>query len=268
MLKRLLNFFKSKTLIQKMYPELEKVGGLQNAINIELEKHNSILKVSNDPDLVKIPLTYARIENGQKFSQVYIGAEEKLYLPDFWKEGVCLAHGKTENISELGQVLDYWLYNNTTTKELAEKFSFVTPNEKALAFDENNEIEYTWNSILQDKSREEIHDFVKIAIKDEVLNSLFPFTSLYTLCFSRCTGYPYDTDNLPNVTPKQFENFAPVRNEKSFTQQDENKLETKFVVTKNKNEFLGVGNAEEALRIIKLNLPDDLRPARKGTADN
>jgi len=250
-----------------MYPELEKVGGLQIAINNELEKLNSILRVSDEPELKKIPLTYARIENGQRFSQVYIGAEEKLYLPDFWKEGVCLAHGQTQNITELGQVLDYWLCNNITTNELAEKFNFVVPNDKAIAFDQNKEVEYTWNAILQDKSREELHDFVKLAIKDDVLSKLFPFTSLYTLCFSKCTGYPYDTDNLPNVTPKQFENFAPIMG-REFKQQDTNQLGIQFVVAMNKDKYLGSGNAEEALKIVKENMPDNVKPARKGTADD
>ena len=267
MLDKLLKIIKSKTPIQTMYPELDKVGGLQNAINIEFEKLNSTLRVSQEKELDKIPLTYARVENGQKFSQVYIGAEEKLYLPDFWKEGVCLAHGHADNISDLGQVLDFWLCNNITTRELADKFSFVVPNDKAFAFEENKEVEYTWKLILQDKYKEELNDFVKLAIKDEILNKLFPFTSLYTLCFSRCTGYPYDTDDLPNVTPKQFENFAPIQGEKSIEEQDKHKLEARFVVTKNKSQYLGEGNAEEALRIVKVNLPDNLQPARKGTAD-
>jgi hypothetical protein len=267
MLDRLFKIFKSKTPIQTMYPELDKVGGLQNAINIEFEKLNSTLRVSQDNELSKIPLTYARIENGQKFSQVYIGAEEKIYLPDFWKEGVCLAHGQAKNISALAQVLDFWLCNDVTTKQLADKFSFVSQSDKAFAFDNKNEVEYSWNLILQDQDKAEISDFVKLAIKDNVLNKLFPFTSLYTLCFSRCTGYPYDTDNLPNVTPKQFENFAPIQGKKSFSVQDINKLETQFVVTKNKSEYLGEGNAEEALKIVKANLPDNLQPARKGTAD-
>lgn len=261
MLDRLFKLFKSKTPIQTMYPELEKVGGLQNAINIEFEKLNSTLRVSQDSELGKIPLTYARIENGHKFSQVYIGAEQKIYLPDFWKEGVCLAHGQTKNISDLALVIEFWLCNDITTKALADKFPYVVPNDKALAFDENNEVYYTWNLLLQDQYRAELNDFVKIAIKDEVLNKLFPFTSLYTLCFSRCTGYPYDTDDLPNVTPKQFENFAPIKGDQS------SKLEAQFVVTKNRNEFIGEGNAEEALRIVKANLPDNVRPARKGTAD-
>lgn len=134
-----------------MYPELEKVGGLQNAIDIEFEKLNSDLRVTRDSDLDKIPLTFALIKNGQKFSQVYIGAEVKLYLPDFWKEGVCLAHGQTDNISDLGQVLEFWLSNNITMRELAAKFSFVVPNDEAFAFEDNNEVQYTWNLILQDQ---------------------------------------------------------------------------------------------------------------------
>lgn len=267
MLDRLFKIFKSKTPVQTMYPELEKVGGLQNAIDIEFEKLNSALRVTRDSDLDKIPLTFALIKKGQKFSQVYIGAEQKLYLPDFWKEGVCLAHGQTKNISDLVQALNFWLCNDITTRDLADKFSFVVPNDKAFVFDNNNEIEYTWNLILQDQCRAELNDFIKLAIKDNTLNKLFPFTSLYTLCFSRCTGYPYDTDNLPNVTPKQFENFAPVKGEKSIVTQDRNKVETHFVVTKNKSEYLGEGNAEEALRIVKANLPDNVQPARKGTAD-
>jgi hypothetical protein len=267
MLDRLFKIFKSKTPTQTMYPELDKVGGLQNAIDIEFERLNSLLRVSRDNELEKLPLTYARIENRQKFSQVYIGAKEKLFLPDFWKEGVCLAHGQTTNISDLAQVLDFWLCKDITTRELANKFAFVVPNDKAFAFDDNKEVEYTWNVILQDQDRAELTDFIKLAIKDEVLNKLFPFTSLCTLCFSRCTGYPYDTVDLPNVTPKQFEFFAPIKGAKNITEQERNKLESQFLVTKNRSEYLGEGNAEEALKIVKANLPDNVQPARKGTAD-
>lgn len=251
-----------------MYPELENVGGLHNAIDIELKKLNSTLRVSQDSELDKIPLTYARIENGPRFSQVYIGAEEKIYLPDFWKEGVCLAKGQTKDISELAQVLEFWLCKEISTKELADKFSFVLPNNNAFAFDDNKEVEYTWNLILKDQSRTELNAFLKLAINDDILNKLFPFTSLYTLCFSRCTGYPYDTLDLPNVTPKQFENFTPIKGIKSVNEQDINKFGVQFVVTKNRNEYLGEGNAEEALKIVKANLPNNVQPARKGTADD
>src|SRR5690606_8675743 len=92
-------------------------------------------------------------------------------------------------------------------KQLSDKFNFVVPDKDAAIFDEGKEVEHKWQSILHDPHKKEIKSFVKLAINDKVLSRLFPFTSLYTLCFSRCTGFPYDTINLPSVTPKQFENF-------------------------------------------------------------
>jgi len=251
-----------------MYPELEEAGGLSNALNLEFEKINSVLKVATDDALHQLPFSYARIQKDGKFSQIYIAAEKKLYLPDFWRDGVCLAHAQTESISDLAAVVDYWLNQDVSTQELADKYSFVRPNPNAAAFDQNNEVEQTWNNILQDESRADLRDFIQLAINDNVLNKLFPFTSLYTLCFSRCTGYPYDTDNLPNVTPKAFEFYAPHNGIKSSMQKDCLNSDTQFVVTKNRNEYLGEGNAETALKIVKANLPDNIRPATRGTADD
>jgi hypothetical protein len=268
MFDKIVKFISTKIFNKTMYPEIEKAGSLSNALNIEFAKINSPLKVAIENNIDKLPFDYARVENKNKFSQVYIGAEKKLYLPDFWRDGVCLAHGQTENILELATVLDFWLNQDITTNVLAEKFKFVKPNDNAKAFDENNEVEFAWNYILQSDSKTGLHEFVKLAIKDEFLSKLFPFTSLYTLCFSKCTGYPFDSDNLPNITPKQFENFAPIINEYIITEYDNNKLEQQFVVTKNTNEYLGEGNAKQALKIVKNNLPDNIRPAKKGTADN
>lgn len=108
-----------------MYPEIEKAGGLTNALNLEFAKINSLLKVSTNGDLDKLPFTYARVENGGKFSQIYIAAEEKLYLPDFWRDGVCLAHAQTSNILDVVQAVDFWLNHDVSTQVLAERFNFV-----------------------------------------------------------------------------------------------------------------------------------------------
>ena len=55
-----------------MYAEIEKVGGLKNALNIEFNKIGSELKVSTKSHFDKIPVTYARVEKDNKFSQIYI----------------------------------------------------------------------------------------------------------------------------------------------------------------------------------------------------
>lgn len=254
-----------------MYPELEKAGGLANAINLEFEKLHSTLKVVVDENYNKFPVTYARVENGNKFSQIYIAAEEKLYLPDFWRDGVCLAHGSIASLSDLAQAVQYWLTQNVSTQKLSEDFSFVQPNSKAEAFDNNNEVEFTWNLLVAEDDSLKLKDFINLASKNEVLNKLFPFTSLYTLSFSKCTGYPFDTRDLPSVTAVEYAHFvmskdtpdhAKIRNKDATS---DSKI---YVVTKNKTQYVGEGFASEALRIVLDNLPTDIEPARKGTADD
>lgn len=234
-----------------MYPELDAVGGLNNALNAEFIKLSSSLKTLDDSSLDGMPFSYARVEKGKKFSQVYLAAQEKLYLPDFWREGVCLAQGKTTSLAELAKALDFWLCKDPTTQELAEAFAFVKPNEKASVFDEGREIEYTWVRIQNDDSRTELKAFVDLAIKDEVVSSLFPFTSLFTLCFSRCTGYPYTYDT-PTVTPIGKSVFG----------------QHKYEIRMAENQVVGRGNAKKALALVKAHLPLGIKPAIKGTAED
>lgn len=254
-----------------MYPELKKVGGLANAINLEFEKLHSSLKVVVDKNYDKIPVTYARVENGNKFSQIYLAAEKKLYLPDFWRDGVCLAHGSINSTSDLAQAVQYWLTQNVSTQELSKQFSFVQPNDKAKAFDENKEVEYMWKCLVSEDDSLGLKEFIDLASKDEYLNKLFPFTSLYTLCFSKCTGFPFDTTDLPNVTPIEYIHFVLQKNTSEYAKirhvasATNSKL---YVVTKNKTQYVGEGSAIESLKIIRDNLPNDIKPARKGTADD
>lgn len=261
----------SKLFRQTKYPELKKAGGLANAINLEFEKLNSILRVAVDRYYDKIPVTYARVENANKFSQIYIAAEEKLYLPDFWRDGVCLAHGSTDNISQLAKVVDYWLTHNISTQKLSEYFSFVQPSGKAEAFDNNNEVEFTWNLLMAEDDSLGLKDFINLASKNEVLNKLFPFTSLYTLCFSKCTGYPFDTKDLPSVTLVEYAHFVMSKDTAEYAKIGSNDAVpySKFyVVTKNKTQYIGEGNASKVLKIVLDNLPKDVEPARKGTAED
>lgn len=234
-----------------MYPELDVAGGLGNALNAEFIKLDSCLKILSNKSLDKIPFPHSVVEKGNKFSQIYLAANEKLYLPDFWKEGVCLAQGRTNKLTDLAKALDFWLCKDVTTAELSAAFAFVNPNHLAVAFDEDREIAYTWACIQADESRADLKAFVDLAIRDVVLNKLFPFTSLFTLCFSRCTGYPYTYDT-PTVTPLGRSVFGRYR----------------YEVRLPGNKTAGRGSAAEALALVKANLPLGIKPAVKGTAEN
>lgn len=234
-------------MIKSLYPEIESAGGLIFALDLAFKKIGSPLRVSNVDNPKIFPGAYARIERDNKFSQIYIAAKEKLYLPDFWRDGVCLGHGKTENIYLLVECIDYWLTTKERTKELANKFSFVTPHIDASIFDEGNEVAYKWQKILNDPSLKEIKSFVELAIKDPILSKLFPYTSIMTLCFSRCTGFPFTYDT-PTVSPIIDSG--------------------QYVVRKNKLDVIGSGSATEALKMVLDNLPKDIKPAVKGTAED
>jgi hypothetical protein len=234
-----------------MYTELDAAGGLGNALNAEFIKLNSCLKILFNNSLDKMPFPHSVVKRGKKLSQIYLAATEKLYLPDFWKEGVCLAQGQTNKLPDLARALDFWLCQDVTTQELATAFTFINPNDSAVAFDENSEVDFTWRRIQADESRADLKAFVDLAIRDEVLSELFPFTSLFTLCFSRCTGYPYTYDT-PTVTP--------VGRSLLWGYEYEVRLPSHKVA--------GRGSAAEALALVKAHLPPGIKPAVKGTAED
>ncbi|MGB0523902.1 MAG: DUF6193 family natural product biosynthesis protein, partial [Flammeovirgaceae bacterium] len=133
---------------------------------------------------------------------------------------------------------------------LSQKFPIVIPNEKSSAFDENREVAYTWNSYLKNDRFLNLRGFIKVAMKDEIVGKLFPFTSMMRLCLSRCTGYPY-TNDTPIVIGMMIEG---------------DKYE--YEVQHPEGTLIGRGNAREALNILKKHLPKDIKPAIKGTVDD
>lgn len=249
---QMLNFFK-KIFSKNLYPELEKVGGLANALNIELSRTDPYLKAISGNGNITYPPSYTEVRYLNKVCHIHIAKLEKLYLPSFWRDGVCLAQGSTDNIASLAEVIHYWLSENVQTSKLAEKYRFIQPSANAIAFDENREIEYTWDKLLNDGSFIHLRSYIELAIKDDIVNKLFPFTSMYSLCLSRCTGYPYDMENLPVVSPLLNSNSAS---------------EQLFRVVKPGTGIIGDGNAHQALKMVKDSLPHNIEPARKGTGED
>jgi len=231
-----------------MYIEIEKHGSINEALNKEFVRIGSPLRVELDENLLKPPMSWAIIKNENKYSQVHLAKEEESYLPDFWRNGVCLANGQTSDFKELVGVINYWLLEDVSTNELANKYKFVSTEEKAEAFDEKREVEYTWNRYLNDKSENDLRDFLMVAMNDKIVGKLFPYKSLSKLCLSRCTGYPYTSDT-PFVNPSR-------------------KKKGVFEVWSNEHEKIGEGSALEALDIIKGCLPANIQPAISGTGDD
>ncbi|WP_446011648.1 hypothetical protein [Candidatus Electrothrix sp.] len=68
--------------IPELYPELIEQGGLANALQATLRKIGSSLSVS-ELDKSSNFIVYARVELGERFSQIYIGTKTRMFSFDF-----------------------------------------------------------------------------------------------------------------------------------------------------------------------------------------
>src|SRR5579859_7529975 len=97
-----------------LYPDLVSAGGLGSALQAALHTLGSRLTVTGlDPDVKFV--VYARVESGHRFSQIYIGAEERLFMFDLWNRGVMLADAATPDLVEAVRAIDRWVGTDCKT---------------------------------------------------------------------------------------------------------------------------------------------------------
>jgi len=219
--------------LESLYPDVAALAGLPNALQHALDAIGSSLRVAKQEVPKGFP-SYARLESSERFSQIYIAAEERLFLPDFWCRGVIYANGKSSELDDVARAVDVWVGSDCTIGELASEFRFIAPEQKAEAFEQGREVEWAWMKYVGslDEHRASLQPFVNAASVHPQLSQLFPFPSLNWFCFSRCTGYPYTRD-IPYV-------FA----------HDAGRVE----VFNPEGQSIGIGGVDEAIELVVANL--------------
>jgi hypothetical protein len=230
---------------RRLYPELIAHGSLAGALRAALAEIRSALTVS---ELAIRGPVYARVEMGPRFSQVYIAANERLFVFDFWNRGVMLAQARTADLHETARAIDRWVVSECTTGELAAEFGCVKVKPEASSYERGEEVEQRWRHYLETlpEYHAKLKAFVAAAAAHPKLRQLFPFTSLNSFCFSRCTGYPF-THDTPHVCPHgpdDYEVIGPT------------------------GKILGRGAAREAVLLVVSALPPHCGPAVPGTAED
>lgn len=230
----------------KLYPEVRESVSLHAAMQSALAAIDSPLVAM--PTEQPFPLAYARIEHGPRFTQTYIAAEERLFMPDFWSHGVQFATGKTPDLLATASAIHDWLtIENISTAELVRRYPWIEPSGRAAVFEAGDEVEWTWKHMLESTTRSEATlAAIRRASQEPALRCLFPYTSMFTLCFSRCTGYPYTHDIL---------SISPVG-------------DGRYGVGSPHEDPTNSHDLETAIALVLASLPPDCGPARHGTADN
>lgn len=254
------------------YGDVAEAGGLGPAIQVQLKAIGSPLCVKKaDPDFARwLPFDWEVVEQGQRFSQIKIAKHKRLFMSDFWDRGVCLAHGSTSLLPKVAEGIHAWLAEGLSTGELRKQFPFVAVEPKADYHEQSAavEVEQKWQA-LHNHVKSEAHmialaPLLEKAMEVPVLRRLFPFTSLSSLCFSRCTGYPFSGD-CPSVCPSSR---AIMQGYLTPEQRAALVPEKPYTVADSKGHFLGEGDAAEAVELIVKHLPPNCGPAIQGTADD
>ncbi len=232
------------------YPDLVAAGGLGSALQRALVKIGSDLRARELDKAIKARsvnmFVHAKVESGSRFSQVYVAAAARLFLFDFWSRGVMLAQGRTPKLVDMARAINRWVGSSCTTAELASEFGFVIVDPCAGVYERGEEVDHRWQEYLSSlaKRSPELTAFVVAASHRRELRQLFPFTSLNTFHFSRCTGYPFTADT-PYVRPLRSGEYE---------------------VVDPAGRPLGQGNAEVAADLVVRHLPVGCGRAVPGTA--
>ena len=241
------------TKINDLYPELLAVGTLSQALDNALTEIGSPLHASEEMHF--IPLAYARVADGSRFCQVYIAAHERLFLLDFWNQGITYGNASCSSLNDTAQAIHCWIVDQPDLAEMQDRFSFFVPNDQGRAHEAGRTVECQWETLRQRWARNAQPDalsplpLIEAASKHAVLRQLFPFTSLFSLHFSRTTGYPFTID-CPFAVPLGNGRFRA------------------HAAAGKMGEIIGEGDAEEVIAMVIANLPPDCGPAVAGTSED
>jgi hypothetical protein len=223
-------------MLEKFYPEVLAKGSLRAALEDALANRQSRLVPTDVGDF--LPVAYARVEAGNRFTQVYMASERRLFIAEFWMHGIAVAAGKCSDFVELATAVSRWNSNESCRlAELAGEFAWIQANERGVAFEKGREVEWGWQQLIarEERHKGELREFVALASREPRLRKLFPYVSLNSLSFNRGTGHPRAMAT-PIITPDENGNFN-VRSE---------------------DEKLVGGSSEAAVRFVIDHLPPEL----------
>jgi hypothetical protein len=209
------------------------------------------------------------VTDGQRHVNTRLGSQKRVFLLGFWERGVKMAGGNTPDLTAAAGAAATWQADSRLAA-LREAWPFVEYGELAESYERGNPTQAIWEMArrsrrsrdrgLLEAARAAV---IEAAYAQPALRVLFPFTSLRSLNFSRCTRFPYSRD-LPMIDtiPRAWE--PPI----------DPGAEVRFTIDWPPNSPYGTGHiadassAAEAVAIVVAHLPAGCGPAIDGTAED
>ncbi|HEX8338854.1 MAG TPA: DUF6193 family natural product biosynthesis protein [Pyrinomonadaceae bacterium] len=256
----------SKTLSEAHYSDLIEVGGLREGVTRALEAAGSSLRATTVPAFIP----FARVGQGSRFTQIYAAAGRRLFTLEFWFDGVAYGSGSTPDVGEAAASAHAWALEGPGIALMKERFGFFTPSGRGEAHEAGSLVEYLWGELLrrwEDSDRRHggtpsPTPLIRAAMLRPELRRLYPYTSLYSLGFSR-TGYPF-TNDCPSAAPHGDGLYRAYSHRYEVVKRRHRDRE--YQVTE--HEILGEGTVEEVLDLLVADLPPGRGAAANGTPED
>ena len=245
----------SRIQFGELYPDIVEAGSLGAALGQILDTRTPSLTTAS----LDGARSYAYIARGIRASQVSMALQERSFSASFWKNGVRYAHMRSSDLSETAHAIHIWLVDEPLLDDMQNRFPRIRETEIGRA-DENGEArEHQWVALhtawqsarsYDDPSHSPLY-LIEAGMKSPELRRLYPYTSLYRLCFRHGAGYPYQED-FPYAVPLGNGRY------RAYSANYRMELQTMDSGTVYEcaiHDILGEGTAEEVIAMLVANLP-------------
>lgn len=190
------------TWFETLYPDLRARGGLRVVLQSHLR--TAVLDpVVDYPGCPPDPGYGAGASGGDRTIAVTLGCHERVFVGEFWEAGVCLGGYQSASLTDVAYLFERWITAcDSALRLFAGADTVVRLNSWAAAHELGSEayVAFWWHRLLQDAPDSQAFQLIEAASKVPVLRGLRPYTSHWTLHFSRSAGYPFSSD-CPSITP-------------------------------------------------------------------
>jgi Family of unknown function (DUF6193) len=182
-----------------------------SAMLLEKELRQALIGVSTDLTIHSSSPAWAVVKRNPRHIQMVATTRPEFSL-DFWMQGVEYGVGGAADFSDVVASIFHFLIDWVPLRTMASRFSWFKPSAGGLAHEQGAQefVSYEWSELERwvtciDLPKPvpvilNLGPIVREAAERPELRQLRPFTSLFALCFSRTTGYPFPRD-CPHAEP-------------------------------------------------------------------
>jgi hypothetical protein len=276
-----------KKIDATLYPDILKAGSLAVAISKSLSDVGSNLLA--DATEVNEFMPYARVEVGSRFSQIHLAGGRRLFLVDFWSEGVMFGNASADNLVDIARALHAWIAEKASIEKMSTLFKFFSPSEAGKAHETGVYVEHQWKSLLETwiagqnpfkiRNRKQLSRFLfslNLQQKIRYINGYFDY-----LIHSNRKYTPIPLIKAAMKKPELRQLFPytsltrlcfsrttgyPFTHDCPFIEPQGNRRYR--VCMPASQEVIGEGTVDEVIDIVIKHLPENCGPAVSGTADD